>query len=568
VSETANLEFCPVVRENPYQFSVWLLERRSLGVPDIEIANQLQKVETPVAHLRAARLYGGSGNLDAWCQLARSLAKDDDETLRCAGLIELTLHEMEIVSEANSTVFETLIPSLLVFLERLGKINMRSDLTSETELRILVILANNYVESHQYEQARKYASLAIIGAKELNLDSYRYAAYNIMALAALRLGQLIEAHAEYGVVVSSVRAPEIYRGYAAINQVVITGLMGDDAASLRLFEQFLSVHPSHQSALVSHQYVRAMLGWTSIDEPICRDPSSNYDVQVECIQLLLDHQTSGSAAQLQKILSIMRSWKPNSSIAIPMIKWFQAIAFYRLGLPLMAIKAIMSAESKIPSIEILIQGLKLEISLQFDGIEFELLETTAKRIEQIFSEAPDSQARTGLASKLSFWNPNAAAFCAFSPLSIPEIHEFGAPAVFKDGRPITVYGKGVNTRLPFVQKTLVAFGYDTRVGRDQSVEQERLAKVLLVQNGNRIYQRPIVPPALIAYQLVRCSETAGTIWHRAAIELVQNYGLVPSTMGAYLRDERRELQEALEQLLSRHLSLKNFKEIVIISSRR
>jgi tetratricopeptide (TPR) repeat protein len=548
--------------DTPKTYDNWLAQKRLENISQESIIKLLMSDGRSIAILNAARISSLIGDNDKWFELARIASQSDSSVIREAALVELAIHEFNFSSKKSSVLSDALIPSLFVCLENLNKTLPYDEWISETELRIFIFIADCYVESQQYEMAKKYASLAIITAKKLLLDSYKINAYNIMALINLRLEKLSDAFEGYAIIARNSNSSDFLQGLARVNQAVIVSLLGDDNGALDILEKFLEIQPEHFPAIVSHQYIKGILGWLSDDELIIEDTSNNFSTQTHCFRLLLSNQGNPKEAALNEILSVMRSWSPNSSIAALMAKWFQAFTLYKLGQSLLSIKIVDSIESHIPSVNILIDALKLELALLFDAVEFESVEKISFRITQIFLDSKDPQERSGLAARLAFWYPTAAAFLAFSPFSTLELHEFGAGSVFKDGRPITIYGQGIPARLPFVQKTLSVFGFNTQVERDQSVENSRLAKILLVKRGSRQHYLPIVPPALIVYQFIRVSEYSGLIWKRAASSLVRSHGLVPTTSGGFLRMERRCVQELLEKLVEGTINAETFKKSI------
>jgi tetratricopeptide (TPR) repeat protein len=546
--------------EQPSEFHAWLFRHRQEGKSKDFIVEKVLATNHPVAFLRAAQICSRMGDYDNWYYFASCAARASDHLIRLAARLELAMHEVESCRVENPHVFEVMILPVEEYLLKLDSLEQRTELNTEIELHTLLFLADCWVQTKNYEYTRKYAGQAVILAKEIQLHKLRFAAYSTIALAELRSGDLSEAFTNYTTVASSDLASSSLRQFAHINKAVISNLLGDRQKALQDLQVLQNSNPENRSIDTVQKYIWAMLGDVPEKAVFEDDPSDSYLTQLRCLQLILSNAGASCQNDLNLIISVTRSWKPNSPLAEPLILWLQAMAFHKLNRPLVAARIIATVRTNIPMTQILIDGMRLELGIDFNGLEIENLDMIVGRIEKIFATCPNTQAREGLAAYLAFWHPKAAAFLAFSPIGISELYEFGSAAVFKDGRPITIYGQGVSSRLPFVQKTLEEFGFDVRIARDQSVELERLNKVLLQQLGERQHRLPVVPPALIAFQFFRLSETCGVFWKRAALDLVRSHGLVPTTMGNYLREERFGLQKLLEALFEEQFDTAEFRK--------
>jgi tetratricopeptide (TPR) repeat protein len=546
--------------ENPVEYHAWLKNQRQNNSTREIIVEQVLKVGSEIALIRASQICGSMLDFDGWLKFARKAAKAADMMVRQAALIEMTMHEVEINRTNNSSIFEMLTPNLECYIQQLEETQIQTDFIIEIKLRAFLFLSSNLLESRDYKSAYQYASQAIILAKIIELEHLKYVAYSNLALLSLRLENLDEATENYENIIRSNDSSQAIKIFSRINHAVIVNLLGNYKKALMDLENFISINPENSTANIAYQYFKAIIGKISENEDVKNNLTDSHATQTKCLQLLLTNLGESNRKNLKQTISILQSWKPSSPIAELMVKWIQSLAFYRLKLPLIAAKNINSIHSKIPLVSLLLNGLKLEISLSFNGIDVENINTIVEKIEKIFSSCKDTESREGLAFRLAFWHPTAAAFLAFAPICVPELHDSGSRAVFVGGRPITIYEQPVTTRLPFVQKTLEVFGYDANVSRDQSVEQERLNKVLLVDWGDRKHLLPIVPPALIAFQLFRVGESCGSLWKRSAMDLIHSHGLVPTTTGGNLRPERLFLQQLLEDLFEEKIDTQTFRK--------
>lgn len=548
---------------DPGTFYAWVSSERSSGCTNRDLAARVAEIGGFVAAIRAAHLYGLARDHDRWLEFAGMGLMSDDPVVRGHALAHLARHEATLEVSNNDATLPRSAASLRALEEALKAIRqstVRTPFSIEAEVQILLTQAEIHVEQRAYDRALDLASEAILASKWLNAPALHDAARLIYGLASIRSENLSDALTQYELVVNTAGAKSIQGRYASINSALIWLRLGDDELASKTLETTLAEHPNDPTAASSLQYVRAAVGLLCEDEPVLACPSGNYDVQVRAYQFLATNAGQPNAETLRAILEMFRDWQPNAATVLPNIEWFQGLAWLRLGQPLLAAQRVRHSSSKMPDVAVLLAGLKLEIALHFEGEDIVPVPQLCAELRELFAKAPSPKARVGLARRLTLRHPVAAAFVALSPFSIPEVADAAIQSVFKDGRSICVHGKGVPTRLPFVQATLEAFGLNARLTRDEHVERKRMRDALLIQRGDQWQLLPVVPPALIVYHLVRVAETNGHAWHRLALELARTHGLVPRTLGGHLRAEREHLQKTLEALLAGQIDTPTFRQ--------
>jgi tetratricopeptide (TPR) repeat protein len=542
-------------------FDKWLTENYEKKVDSKVYIGEIEPINNPLAFLRISQLYSNLGDRKNWYEFAVKAAKSKDFLIRIAAHIELTLHEFDENYELNKG-FNALLSPLFLYLDQINSIFPKENFTIEVELRILIAISSICVEAFRFDEAYMYSSRAILIAKEIGVTRYRNIAYLNFSLASLRLGKLDEAYDGYGVVINNTEELKFQKKNSIINQAMILGFWGDTDIALEYLKKITLSSENGTSSLIFTQYWKAMKGEIGQNEEIRYENLDNYYTQTKCIKIILNQDKICRDA-LENILIELKQWNPSSNLVLPMKKWLQGYIYCNLQLYNHCIKSIDSTKSPLPSVQILLLALRLEVALNFQNTYPESIEDLCVQISLIFQNTRNQTAKEGLAKLISFWHPLASGFLAFSPLCGLEMFEFGSKAIFRDGRPITVYGKKVSTRLPFVQKSLENFGFRTSIERDQSVERERLAKALMVQMGDRQHLLQFFSPGLIIYNLIRVSEIAGQQWRFSALGLARSHGLIPTTLGGYLRNERRQLQSLLERLIKNEVTSSQFKKEVL-----
>ncbi len=550
---------------DPEAFYRWVASERSSGYQNHELATRVAKVGGFIAAIRAAHLYCLAGDNERWLEFAGMGLLSDDPAIRGHALAQLARHEAALEGSkptANAPRSTASLRALERALDEIRQSPLKTPFSVEAEVQLLLTQAEIHVEHQSYNRALDLASEAVLPSKWLKAPVLHLAVRLLFGLASLRSENLLDALEQYDFVAINAKPKSIQQRCATINSALIWLRLGDDELASELINAAVTEKPEDPIAASSLQYIRATTGVLSATEAVKVCPSGNYDVQVRAYQLLATNAGHPDADALRAILEMFRHWRPTSATVLPKIEWFQGLALLRLGQPLLAAQRVRHSSSRMPDVAMLLAGLKLEIALHFAGEDIAPVSQLCAEIRELFTKAPNSKTREGLARRLTLRHPIAAAFLALSPFSISEVADAAIPSVFKDGRSICVHGRGIPSRLPFVQTTLEAFGLNAQLSRDQHVERKRMRDALLVQRGDQWHLQPVVPPALIAYHLVRVAEMNGPTWHRLALEVARTHGLVPRTLGGHLRVEREHLQKNLEALLAGEIDTTAFRQLL------
>ncbi|MFC4455148.1 hypothetical protein [Deinococcus sonorensis] len=561
---TVNAKCLPITAsevENPAAYYRWRVQQRTSVQPN-ELAQALELLGTVAALIRAADLYAVAGREQDSLRCVQQGAASQDPVIRAHALALLARHEaaLEFANSAAPVNSAASLPSLQQALLEVRSQGRADPFALEAVVEVLITQAELHTEHRQYQEAMQCASEALLLSKVLDAAPLTLVARLGYATAAHRALHLQEASTHYRLIRESPDVGPRQKQYAALNAAAIQLLYGEDRQALNLLESLHTADPTSPAVQTTWQYARGLCGLLDEEEPICPCPSNNYDQVNQALQLLNRHAGQPDEPALRAVIEALRQWQPNSATLGPVVRWLQGLALLKLGQPLLSAQRIAGQMSEAPAADALLLALQLDISLHPQGADLQPPAALCQAVQGVFDQLSSVDARNGLAARLALWHPVAAAFVAVSPHSVPELADAALPAVFRDGRPIHVYGQGVPARLPFVQLTLSAFGVDASLPRDQHAERDRMREVLCVvpPGGRHPRWRPVVPPAQLVFHLLRVAETEGALWRRTAEELATSHGLVPTTHGASLREERALLHHHLLQLLNQQRTTQGF----------
>lgn len=541
----------------PHAFEQWVTEQRRLGLTFQALGQALMQERSTLAWLRAARLLSYAPTEDPGL-LSEALSlclRSPDATL--AQYAKSIVVELELRSQPAAAGFA--LPVLEDGLVALRALPNRTALVTETECQLLNVVSLLYLETGGLREAQRAASEGLLLCLPLGLKALSINLRLNHALASFRLGAFDQAQADYQAVIQDQQAGPMARMLAQLNSSALHVIHGELQRALSQFTGIQEAHPNHPVAQIGVQYVKALRGMLNGEEKVVPCPDHNYDRLTGALQVLNEAQRTGKRALLLETSELLKHWRPASASLVPVMTWVQTVALLRQDKPFLAAQRVAAAQAVQPLFQILVQAAKLEIALHVHGVELEPTEVLTARLAQLLEALTTREAREGAAELLMLWHPLATSFLAMSPHSSPETMDLALPAVFMDGRPIQVYGQAVRSRLPFVQLTLQAFGISAEVGRDQSAEWTRMEAVTLGPWGDTVRRFPVVPPALLIYNLMRVAERAGPAWLAAAHELTRVHGMVPTTSGNHLRTQRAALHQWLDALVHRKLSAEAFK---------
>lgn len=540
----------------------WKTQQAAQGRSLFETAALLSPDRSPIARLRAATLLERAGHLTQAMADIKVCLKSGDRAIRVHALALLIFSERESRTQEDHPGVDQIDPAIrtlephLNYGEGDGEVD---DFYIETQVVLKYNLCRLYFDLGKYDLALAHAGEAIYLSLPLETPQLTFSVRMSYARAALRLGQIQAALREYQVI-NTVALPGTNLWlFSGLNVANILLMLGDHAEALTLIDFILGSDAGNVPALTSRQYICALSGLLAPEEAIqpCRDLHRD---QINAgLQALIAFVNTGQREGLTRALELFKHLQGNNPTFDGVIGWAQSVALLNLGQIYLSAQRIMLHPPNFPVVEALVLGMKLDIALQPDGIDLEPPAQLCQQLQQLFRREPSRSARLGLAEILTYWHPKAAAFCAFSPHSVPELVDATLPSVFVDGRPIRVHGQAIATRLPFLQMTLETFGIDAAMPRDQSTERERMASALTVGWGAGTRQLPVIPPALLIFHYVRVAEQQGGLWRMAARELARTHGTVPKTFGGHLRQERTLLADLLGQLLDERINVKTFQ---------
>jgi tetratricopeptide (TPR) repeat protein len=559
-SSSSRASKLPDLRD-PVGYRRWVEKQVQSGRTRLEIAQMLEAEGSVVGMMRAAHNYAIAGDYDRHLQLSGMGLLSEDCVVRGHAHALLAMHELNTYEEGKHIASNgaSLTLTLEKALEMTQQVLPKTLFGLETEVMLMSFLCDLYSNTRTYERALELSSEAILVSKWLGVPSLNHNARLAYALASVRLERLDDALGQYELIAQAEHVKPMHKLLANVNQALLLLRFGDDDRARALLQDLFELHSNNEMIASSLQYAEAIGGLITDDEHVITCTSGNFDMHVRALQLVDANSGRPCESDLRAVLALLRGWQPNSVTLIPMTCWLQGLALLRLGQPLLATQRIMGIASGMPDIHLMILGLKLEIALHHASTDVSTIPSLCADLRQIILNASNQHSRLGLARRLAFWHPLVAAFLAACPESTDEVVDVALGSVFQDGRPISVHGFLVQSRLPFIQITLEAFGIDSRLPRDQHAEKERMKSALLVPHGRRNRWLPVVSPAFLIYNLLRVAEGHGELWRAFALELARTHGLVPKTLGGCLRPEREGLQRALEDMLYGKLTSMGFR---------
>ena len=427
-------------------------------------------------------------------------------------------------------------------------------------------LADAYKQVGEHQTAIAEAAEAIKYAKALGLKGGLQAALQLLATTYFVAGETELALAEYDALVQQTDVSLPVLTFAWINRALLLLTLGDDEAALHSLEDSGDV----VRIQACRQYILCSSGRGGLEGEVLGGLDGmpiEFVFHTNCYRLLLAHDGQPGQEDLQRVVQIAQNFRPLNPYATVMRDWFLGLALLGQG---HAVSAAINARNmpwkELPAHYYAARGralmLWLEIGLHYGSEDLAPLARLTAEVRELFNQISNPSTRTSLARCLNLWHPTASAFVAYSPDSVPEFFQFATPAVWRDARPIIVYGEGVTTRTPFVAKALRDFGFRTE-DREGGTEEAKLLTVLRkphAREGERPHVRPVISPALLVYNLIRADDASDSLWRRAAFDLARSHGLipVPQTRNYHSREVEHN-NNWLEKLLHGEVSPVGFR---------
>ena len=552
------------IATSPKLYAQWLNGQLSEKFTFKELARRAAQVASGAAQFRSARLYERAGLQDNMLERAGQAVLLGDEVVRAHVLALLARHDVTLALDCQGELALTRgvspVPALNRALQVLRDGAQRTAFTLEGEIALLLAISEQAVTRHDYVQARAAAGEALLLSFPLDLPGLTLYARLSVALCALRDGDVPAALEEYTSVSTDQAAGEQQRINARLNLALVQLRLGRDQIAGEVLAALRSKRPDDPAVRVSDQFALALRGQLPRLEPITQCPSGNYTCLTQALQRAAPH-TLPETRVVVETLELLRGCRPNSSSLDDYVGWLHGLCLLRLQQPLAALRRSEGITTRMPDQRLMISALRLDVALQYDGVDAAPLPELCDNVKTHFLALPDRDARRGLAARVATWHPLATAFVAYAPGGLPDLLDTAGPAVLRNGRPISVQHRTVSSKVLFVQMTLAAFGIEAHIPRDLHVEKRRLLQALN-DPADAGAQKPVVLPALLAYQLVRAGQHGGPAWRQAARELARAHGLVPPTHGDHLREQRHRLQQALKGLLNDAMTDGEFRAVV------
>lgn len=248
--------------------------------------------------------------------------------------------------------------------------------------------------------------------------------------------------------------------------------------------------------------------------------------------------------------------------------WVQAVGSLWLDRPDLAANSLddwRSPSEQSLDLNLLHAGAQLETTLHLKqpgvGVEVWL-----ERLRAVFREARSRRVASpeGLAYRLSFWHPLAAAFAAVAPGGVREL-KGSVSAVLEVGARSRVYGIDLPPLLAS-ELALRALGFDNNrsvsfiqadVGRDR-----KKRNALQAKRGDLTFYRPVLSAVSLIYGLVKLDEL------ERARSIYADYGVSPKSTAEYkMQPVLENVDRAVQALLNKELSVEAFSYAVLADER-
>jgi tetratricopeptide (TPR) repeat protein len=555
---------------DPRGFEQWWEATKQLGWSHEQRLAAILEIDGPLASVRASNVYADLRDPEEWAMAAGQGLLSSDVAVRCLATARLGFHEIinagYKAGKSSVSGGAVAIPILERGLSELENVAARTPLVLEAMFRLYQGLSEAYKQGGEHQKAIAMASEAIKYAKALGLKGGLQAALQMLATTYFVAGDTERALAEYDALIQTPGVSKPVLDIAWANRALLLLGLGDDDAAMH------SLEDSGEDVRVQacRQYILCSSGRGGLEGEVLGGFGGmplEFVFHTECYRLLLANEGQPSPDHLNKIAQVARDFRPMIPYATVMRDWFISLAQLRQGHAVgAAIHARTMPWQELPKHYHAARGraimLWLEIGLHYGSEDLALLTRLTSELNSLFTQISNPATRVCLARCLTLWHPLAAAFLAFSPNSLPEFIQSASTSVWRDARPIMVYGKGVTTRTPFVAKALRDFGYRTE-DREGGTEETKLVTVLRrphAREGERMHVRPIISPALLIYNLIRADDAPDSLWRRSALELSRSHGLipVPQTQNYHSR-EVSHINSWLEKLLKGEVSPAGFR---------
>lgn len=540
------------------------------GKDSLQAAKFLETLPCTLAQLRAASLYYGAANPAYKANLMkciRSCLRDKDIAIRTHAKAILALSYCAPDSspyDREAVVGVSSLDSLINSLTEMQSNDYIDDFYLETEALASYAISEIFITKKEFNTAKDYASNAVLIASSLNIPR-RVALYRFSyALALMRNNETDVARNEFENLVNSKDGHSYMQHVSAVNFAHTTARLGDVRGSLEYLHE---LREDISETTPDIQLLQSILGIFDPLEKLDLSDDGLLSNFTQAIRNLWQYNTTLDSNYLNQAVAELKTWQPLSDIHSGLYEWIHAYALFHLEKPYLSFNRLSDSIYFDRLSRTLILGVQIELALLPKYSDLGNLLVLSQKFITFMEEIQEERYRDGLLEILALWHPAAAAFIASTPHSLKNqsLSKYSFGYIFKNGRPISIHGNHVSSRIPFIQKSLEAFGLEANIDRDQSTEQGRLNEVLLIPWGEGIRRLPIVSPALIVFNLLRAGENHDYSWNRMALELLLSNGTIPKTSARYakhLEFNINTINQGLLDVIEQKIKISDFQDMI------
>ena len=535
----------------------------------------LETVGTPIALVRASQVLTRDPNhsILASSLAGRALRASDHDVRLLARLRIATLEVMRGYRVGTQDVRGAFsaIPVLLETLEACDLAHPRTDLIVETELRARKSLAEAYLMSGKYDDARGHLSHVLVLAQGLGLESFVHHTLFLLGVVLFNAGKINTSTATLERVASDPRAETIYARDASLVIAMNALWQGDDARALSALERLstqskvYALYADCALAITGRGGLEA--NFAQVRAFFANEMMLTFQAYVSLMRANGRRSSVESQEHYREIRGSLEHFRTTTIWLEAECGFLRCLASLRLGEFGLARQQYPAPEG-IPAehvaLRALVLGLGLELGLHVWNSDVKPLAELSVSLQRLLLDS-SPPVRTSLAQRFKVFLPLAGAFLAYSPYSVSEFVSVCGPAVLNlRSKPVTVYSTSTLRPLHAVRYTLAVFGHQDLDCRDGGGQLEAEELALLHEHGSRQHWFTPVPPALLVFQFLRQhqlefgSSRTPSNWNQAAQDLMRSHGLLPFGARGLRERERKLLETAFHRLIRAESNIADF----------
>lgn len=563
VTETSR-DASTILLEDPLGFEQWWIAQLKIAKPNA-IADQLASLGSPLAMVRSGQVLGYHPTvIERGTMCSRAGLLSDDPVVRLFALLRLATFQTSLgftALEGELFGSPTAIPAVEAILEAAETLTPQSLLLIEVKARSHTVLAEAHWLEGRNEIAKRHIAQALLMADALGLKAAKQKMELIQYQIYFDSGQVLMAREQFKRLAEDPNTQVAYAHPSAVMVGLAHTAVGDDDAAIQWCDQHLS-DGSHYEALCG--YVRAVAGVGGLEIPLAdyvRNFTSEFAIQYQCRQLVLENHGQPSVHAMRKIQQLCDTARTGSKWLVAEFAWFKCYAAYRLGefgLVEQYFPKLFDVPDEQTALRCMILALSIEISVAFNGRDVLPPIETVQTLHDILIGLPLG-ARRGIARRIALLLPAAGAFLAYSPYSTPELFEWCGGAVMQ------VRGKTLVHRTKKLQPihsgvvTLADFGLEFKY-HPNKLQTSQVRHAMLLPCGDRLHWHKAISPALLVHAYFRMhwlvagssSQTKTSVWEQNALALLHSHGLVSRPRGFEI-EKRHRLESALGLLVTKSI---------------